>query len=62
MDGMSVWRMVVIGFIVFAVGGVARAYMDFSVNGWSMFSNFRRGNTERTYKNLIVSLLLAAGR
>jgi hypothetical protein len=45
--------MLVIGFVVFTVGGAARAYMDFTVNGWSMFYKFRRGNTERNYKNLI---------
>jgi|HubBroStandDraft_5_1064220.scaffolds.fasta_scaffold326952_1 hypothetical protein len=53
MAGMNVWQVAVIGFVVFTVGGAARAYMDFTVNGWRMFYDFRRGNTERTYKSLI---------
>jgi hypothetical protein len=40
------------GFIVFCIGGVARAYMDFAVNGWKMFYVLRRGNTELAYWRL----------
>lgn len=41
------------GFAIFCVGGVARAYMDFSANGMKMFSDFRRGNTELAYWKLV---------
>jgi hypothetical protein len=41
------------GFIIFCIGGAARAYMDFSVNGWQAAYNFKRGNTESTYRQLV---------
>lgn len=50
-ESAKVW--VAIGFGIFCVGGVARAYMDFAANGMRMFYKFRRGNTELSYWRLI---------
>ena len=44
---------VLIGFGIFCVGGLARAYMDFAAHGMRMFSDFRRGNTEVSYWRLV---------
>jgi hypothetical protein len=44
---------IAIGFAMFCVGGLARAYMDFAANGMRMFYDFRRGNTESSYWKLI---------
>jgi hypothetical protein len=44
---------VLIGFAVFCVGGVPRAYMDFAASGMKMFSDFRGGNTEVNYGRLV---------
>jgi hypothetical protein len=44
---------ILIGFAIFCVGGVARAYMDFAAHGMKMFSDFRRGNTEVNYWRLV---------
>jgi hypothetical protein len=46
---LGVW----IGFAIFCVGGIARAYMDFAAHGMRMFYDFRRENTERAYWRLV---------
>jgi hypothetical protein len=44
---------IAIGFIIFCIGGAARVYMDFSVNGWRAAYDLKRGNTELTYWRLV---------
>jgi hypothetical protein len=44
---------IAIGFGVFIVGGLARAYMDFAANGRRMFYLVRRGKTESNYWKLV---------
>ena len=44
---------IAIEFIVFCIGGAARVYMDFSVNGWRAAYDFKRGNTGSTYWQLV---------
>jgi hypothetical protein len=48
-----VWVAVVVGFVVFCIGGAAYAYMDFAVHGSRFFYDFKRSNPIAAYKRLI---------
>jgi hypothetical protein len=43
---------VAIGFITFCIGGLARTYMNITLDGWSSFVR-SKGNTEKRYKQLM---------
>ncbi len=41
-----------LGFLIFCVGGLARTYMNYSLDGWSLRGQFT-GITEKRYKRLM---------
>jgi hypothetical protein len=48
-----VWLAAISGFVVFCIGGIGYAYMDYSVHGTRMFYDFKRGNCIAAYRRLI---------
>jgi hypothetical protein len=44
------WVGAVLGLILFCIGGIGYAYMDYSVHRERMFYDFRRGNPIGAYK------------
>jgi hypothetical protein len=44
------WLGAVLGYLLFGIGGIGYAYMDYSVHGERMFFDFKRSNPIRGYK------------
>lgn len=48
-----VWLGAALGFVLFGIGGIGYAYMDYSVHGARMFLDFKRGSPIGAYRRML---------